>query len=381
MFDQARIVGAFESPRRKTDLHPFELFREVVDGALADAGLTRAEVDGLCVTAGDVAEGGSSEDVIEIAEYLGLKPTFFDSTDVGGCSAIYQAGVAAAAIEAGLAEVVVVAYAACPRRYPFYPPITWPIGPGAHEMPYGYSSPSAYALFAQRHMHQFGTTPEQLAQIAVVARANAALNPDALMREPLTVADVLASPGVSTPLRKLDCCVVTDSGGAVVLARADRARDLARRPIRILGFGAQVTAVHFSQQADFVTTPGAVTGARAFGRAGLSPADVSVAQLYDAFSVTPLLALEDLGFCAKGEGGPFVESGAIAPGGSVPINTDGGGLSSNHPGKRGVFALIEGVRQLRGDGPGHRVPDPQVSLVHGIGGFFSAAATLLMGND
>jgi acetyl-CoA acetyltransferase len=381
VFKRARIVGAFESERRKADVHPFAIFEEVITAALEDAGLTLSEVDGLCVTAGDVAEGGSSEDVIEIAEYLGITPTFFDSTDIGGCSAIYQTGVAAAAIEAGLADVVVVAYAAAPRRFPFFPPITWETGPGAHEMPYGYASPSAYALFAQRHMHEFGTTSAQLARIAVTARSNAALNPHALMRDPLSVDDVLASPMVSSPLRKLDCCVVTDSGGAVVLTSNERARDLKKRPVRLLGFGSQITRVHFSQQPDFTVTPGVVSGRLAFGRAGLSPADVSVAQLYDAFTITPLLALEDLGFCRKGEGGPFVESGAIDPTGSIPINTDGGGLSSNHPGKRGVFALIEGVRQLRGEGPGYQVTDPQVSLVHGIGGFFSAATTVLMAND
>lgn len=379
--NEAAIVGACESPRRKADgVHPFAILQEAVDGALADAGLSLRDVDGLCVTAGDAAEGGLVEDVIEVAEYLGVEPTFFDSTDIGGCSSIYQTGLAAAAIAGGLADVVVVAYAACPRRFPFALPSahSWPIGPGAHEMPQGYAAPYLYAMFARRHMHEFGTTPEQLAQIAVTCRSNAARNPDALMRDPIKVEDVLASPLVASPLHKLDCCVVTDSGGAIVLARKDRARDLRKPPVRILGFGAQVTKAHVSQQPDFIRTPTTVSGRRAFTQAGLSPKDVSVAQIYDAFTITPLLGLEDLGFCPKGEGGRFVQDGHIASTGSIPINTDGGGLASNHPGKRGIFALIEGVRQARGDSPGHQVPDVDVSLVSGFGGWFSAAATLLM---
>jgi len=381
VFPNARIVGAHESPRRKAEVHPYVIFHEVISAALNDAGLTFSDVDGLCVTAGDMAEGGCAEDSIEVGDYLGLRPTFFDSTDVGGCSAIYQTGLAAAAIEAGLADVVVVAYAAAPRRFPFAPEVAWPIGPGAYEMPYGYAPPPAYALFAQRHMHEFGTTREQLAEIAVTCRANAANNPHAPKREPLTIDEVISAPMIASPLSKLDCCLVTDSGGAIVLTSKERARDLNRPAVRVLGYGAYHSNVFLSQQSDLTLTPGVVSGKRAFERAGLAPTDVSVAQLYDAFTITPLMALEDLGFCKKGEGGPFVESGAIRSDGSIPINTDGGGLSSNHPGKRGVFALIEGIRQLRGESPGHQVSDVDVSLVHGIGGFFSAASTLLLAKD
>jgi acetyl-CoA acetyltransferase len=255
---------------------------------------------------------------------------------------------------------------------------TWPIGPGAHEMPQGYAAPYLYAMFAQRHMHEFGTTPEQLAAIAVQCRRNAALNPNALMRDPITVEDVLKSPLVAAPLRKLDCCVVSDSGGAIVLTSKARAKDLRRPPVSLLGYGAQITKAHVSQQPDFVRSPTTVSGRRAFAQAGLTPRDVDVAQLYDAFTITPLMALEDLGFCPKGEGGRFVADGHIAPDGTIPINTDGGGLASNHPGKRGVFALIEAVRQARGESPGHQVPDVDVSLVSGFGGWFSAAATLLL---
>jgi acetyl-CoA C-acetyltransferase len=292
-FPNAAFVGAFESRRRKApNVHPFEIFEEVIRGALDSAGLTLADVDGLCVTAGDMGEGGSTEDVIEVAEYLGIQPRYVDSTDVGGCSGILQAAHAAAAIEAGLADVVVVAYAACPRSFPFVPPtaMSWPIGPGATEMPYGLTNIAAYALYAQRHMHVYGTTPEQLAAVAVACRENAALNPDALLRDRITVDDVVGSAIISSPFRKLDCCVVTDSGGAVVLARRDRARDLARKAVSILGYGEVVQRVAMSQVLDFTVSPGAVSGPLAFARAGLKPADVDVAQFYDAFTVTPLIA-------------------------------------------------------------------------------------------
>jgi acetyl-CoA acetyltransferase len=383
-YANARFVGLAESPRRKaTGAHPFQILSEVIHAALGDAGLTLADVDGLAVTAGDMGEGGQIEDVIEVAEYLGIVPRWFDSTDVGGCSGIVQAAHAAAAISAGLCDVAVVAYAACPRTFPFYPPtaLTWPIGPGAQEMPHGLSNISAYALFAQAHMHRYGTRPEHLAEIAVTARAHAALNPQALYRDPITVEDVLAAPRVSTPFGKLDCCVVTESGAAVVLTRTDLAKDLGRPGQRILGHAEAVTRVSLNQVADFTEGPGVHTGARAFAMAGLRPSDVDVVQLYDAFTVTPLIALEDLGIVPRGEAGAFIAAGGLGAQGALPFNTDGGGLSSNHPGKRGMFVLVEALRQLRGDGPGLRVPDVEVSLAHGIGGYFSAAATMLLGKD
>ncbi|KUM27028.1 hypothetical protein AU467_18825 [Mesorhizobium loti] len=380
LLSRAAIVGAYESPRRKAnDIHPFQIFHEVIAGALEHAGLTYGDVDGLCVTAGDVGEGGSAEDVIELAEYLGITPRFFDSTDVGGCSALVQTARAAAAIACGMADTVVIAYAACPRWFPFGPtnPMSWPVGPGAFEMPYGMTNITAYGLYAARHMHKFGTTPEQLASIPVAIRANAASNPNALMRDPISVADVLSSPMISSPLHKLECCVVTDSGGAVVLTRRDRAKDLRKKPVRMLGYGEAITGVHVNQTFD-MDSPGIHSGRRAFEAAGIKPADVDVAQIYDAFSITPLIGLENLGFCKAGEGGPFAASGAISAGGSIPINTDGGGLSSNHPGKRGVFVLIEALRQLWGESPGYPVPDCEISLAHGWGGFFSAASTMLL---
>ena len=375
------VVGAYESPRRKAPgVHPFEIQAECVLGALDDAGIPLSDVDGFCTSANSPGEGGGWMDICEVAEYLGIEPTFADGTDTGGAAPIAQAGHAAAAIATGLADVVVVSYAACSYSaggdFDTLPP-AW--GPLAFEAPYGFTTVASYALAAERHMHEFGTTPEQLAAIAVQCRANASGNPDARFREPITVEDVLASPMIAAPLHRNDCCVVTDSGGAVVLVGRDRAADARGTPVWLLGFGEAVGQMRMNQLWPFTSTPGVASGRRALEMAGVRPDDIDCAQLYDSFTITLLLALEDLGFCAKGEGGPFVESGAIAPGGSIPVNTDGGGLSSNHPGRRGVFALIEAVRQLRGDGPGVRLPEPRLALAHGCGGQLSATATMVLG--
>ncbi|KDD02894.1 putative acetyl-CoA acetyltransferase [Bordetella bronchiseptica MBORD681] len=380
--NRAAIVGLCESPRRHApEVHPYQIQMECVQGALVDAGLSLADVDGLCVAAGDWAEGGGVNSVTEFAEYAGLRPTWFNSTDVGGCSYIVHAGHAAAAIAAGLAEVVVISYAATPRWWPLstpsFDPFVFPAGPGQYELPYGPTLISAYGLYAQRHMARYGTTAEQLASVAVTFRTHAAANPHARLRTPITVDDVLASPMIASPLHKLDCCVVTDGGGAVVMTSAERARDLRHKPVLLSGFGAATARTQLSQIAPDLSTPATLSGPRAFAMAGLSPADIDVAQLYDAFTITPLLALEDLGFCKRGESGAFAADGQLTLGGALPCNTDGGGLSSNHPGKRGIFALIEGARQLRGQGPGVQVPDAGRALVHGLGGTFCAAATAI----
>lgn len=380
---KASIVGAYESPRRQAPrLHPFALQMECISGALADAGLSLSDVDGLCVAAGDWAEGGGVNSVTEFAEYAGIKPTYFDSTDVGGCSYIVHAGHASAAIAAGHADVVVISYASCPRWWPLttpsFDPFVLPAGPGQFELPYGPTLISAYAMFAQRHMALYGTTSEQLAKVAVTFRQHAANNPHARFRTPLTVDDVLGSAMIATPLHKLDCCVVTDGGGAIVMTSRERARDCRSKPIHLAGFGTAIARTQLSQIEHDLTTSAAISGPRAFAMAGVDHADIDVAQLYDAFTITPMLALEDLGFCAKGESGAFVDDGHLTLGGMLPANTDGGGLSSNHPGKRGIFALIEGVRQLRGEGPGVQVTDAEVALVHGLGGTFCAAATAIL---
>jgi acetyl-CoA C-acetyltransferase len=378
------IVGAYESPRRKADgVHPFEIHAEVTRGVLEDAGVELGDVDGYCTAAGEAGEGGGVENVIELTEYLGLEATYFNGTDVGGCSYIVHAGQAMAAIASGLAEMVLITYASCPRWWPLSTPDwdvpTFPIGPGQWEYPFGPTIPADFALAARRHMELYGTTSEQLAQIAVTCRANAKDNEHARYRESITIDDVLESPTIASPLHKLDCCVVSDSGGAILLASAERAKDCAKDPVWMLGFGAAINNFHVNQWRDATLTPAALSGPRAFAMAGVSHGNIDVAQLYDAFTITPLLALEDLGFCAKGDGGPFVEAGNINPDGKLPINTDGGGLSSNHPGKRGMFAMIEGVRQLRGEGPGVQIEGAKTALVHGWGGQLSAAATLILG--
>jgi acetyl-CoA C-acetyltransferase len=228
-------------------------------------------------------------------------------------------------------------------------------------------------------MDEYGTTPEQLATIAVQARANAANNPDARYRDPITVNDVLTSPMIADPLHKLDCCVVTDSGGAVVLVSAAKASSMTRKPVYVLGAGEALGQVQMNQMRQLTRTAATHSGAAALQAAGMRLAEIDCAQLYDSFTITVLVTLESLGFCGPGEGGAFVDSGALAPNGALPFNTDGGGLSSNHPGRRGIFALIEGVRQLRGESPGVNLPRARNCLVHGTGGFLSATATMVLG--
>jgi acetyl-CoA C-acetyltransferase len=380
------IVGAYESPRRTAKgVHPYQIHAEVIRAALDDAGLSFADVDGIATAAGDWAEGGAASDVLDLVDYLGIRPRYFDSTDIGGGSYVSHAGHAVNAIAAGQAEVVVISYAACPRWWPlpvtFWDGITHPAGPGQFEMPMSPTIIATSGLFVTRHMHEFGTQPEHLAQIAVTCRENAAGNPDARYREPMTVEEVLASPVIATPIHKLECCVVTEGGGAVVLTSARRAASCRKPPVWIRGYGEALSSLSLSQMAERMTTPVKRSGEQAFAMAGLAPWQIDTAQIYDAFTPTVLFCLEDLGFCGKGDAGAFIESGAISAGGRLPINTDGGGLSSNHPGRRGVFALIEGVRQVRGEGPGVQVENCRTALVQGLGGFFAAAATLILAAD
>jgi acetyl-CoA C-acetyltransferase len=379
---RAVIVGAYESPRRKArGVHPYAIHAEVVRGALSDAGLQLSDVDGFCTATTMKPEGALELGLIEIAEYLGIRPRWFDGTDTGGAAFVTHAAHAARAIEAGLCDVVVVTYAAVGRTWPFpyEDTVTNPYGPGAFELPYGPSTIANYALAATRHAHEHRSTPEQLATIAVQARSNATLNEHAMYRDPITVADVIASRPMSSPLRQLDCCVVSDSGGAFVLTTSERARNLRGTPVEILGAGEAFTHVHMSQMPNVDESAAVHSGAAAFSEAGMTPRDVDCVQLYDSFTITVLLSLEALGFCAIGSGGEFVESGALAPTGELPFNTDGGGLSSNHPGRRGALAVIEGVRQLRGESPGANVAGVSTCLVHATGGFLSSAATLLLG--
>jgi acetyl-CoA acetyltransferase len=376
----AAFVGVADavSPTGELDLTGRALEASVISQALDDAGLSLADVDGLC-------HGGSS---MQMAEYLGIHPRFTDSTQTGGSSFEVHAEHAAAAIAAGLCDVVVGVYAATPRsdrkrnRPQFRPNFGGPNPMLEWEMPFGLRMPMGpYALAASRHMSVFGTTAEQLAQIAVSTRQWAGLNPRARYQDPITIDDVLASPMQCSPLHLLDCCLVTDGAGAFVMTSAERARDLARPPVFLLGAGTCHDHSMISQMPDLTTTPGAVSGPNAFAMAEVKPADVDVLMGYDSFTITALLHLEDLGFCGKGEGGPFVEDGHLGPGGTLAMNTNGGGLSYTHPGAYGMFLIVEAVRQLRGDCGERQVPDPQIAVAHGSGMVLSCMSTLVLGTE
>lgn len=379
---QVAIVGAYESPRRKAPgVHAFEIHAEVMQGALADAGLENGDVEGYCTAAGFPAEGATPMNVVELTDYLGLQPKWFDSTDIGGAAYITHAGHAAMAIAAGHIDVALVTNGSCARSSPLHAPDfnTNETGPGQWEVPYGFSTVGGYALAATRHMHQYGTTREQLAKIAVQVRANAGLNKNAMYRDPLTVEDVVNAPVIASPLGRFDCCVVSDSGGAFVLASKRVAEKLSRKPVWILGFGEAISHATMSQMADFTRTSAVDSGRRAFETAGMSHDEIDCAQLYDSFTSTVLVTLESLGFCGWGEAGSFIDDGNLGPDGFLPINTDGGGLSSNHPERRGALATIEAVRQLRGESAGRQLDHPKTCLVNGTGGTLSATATMILG--
>jgi acetyl-CoA acetyltransferase len=377
---RAAVVGVADavSPTGELDTHGRALEAQVIREALADAGLTLADVDGVC-------HGQSS---VGLAEYLGIHPRFTESTNTGGSSYQIHVEHAAAAIAAGLCEVVIGVYASTPRsdrRRGRSREFQRPPGPNPMvewELPYGMRMPMGpYALAASRHMAEFGTTSEQLAEIAVSTRAWATLNPRARYQDPITVEDVLASPMQSAPLHLLDCCLVTDGAGAFVMTSAERARALARPPVYVLGAATCHDHSMISQMPDLTVTPGAVSGPNAFHQAGVKPSDVDVLMGYDSFTITALLHVEDLGFCAKGEGGPFVEDGRTGPGGLLPMNTNGGGLSYTHPGQYGMFLIVEAVRQLRGEAGPRQVRGAEVAVAHGSGMVLSVMSTLVLGSE
>ncbi|MGO9558600.1 MAG: acetyl-CoA acetyltransferase [Acidimicrobiales bacterium] len=376
----AAIVGVADaaSPTGELDRRGRDLETAMVLEALDDAGLTLADVDGVC----------HAQSAMAFAEYLGIHPKFTDSTNTGGSSYEVHAEHAAAAIAAGVADVVVGAYAATPRSDRrqrrgggrFTP--NGPMPAAEWEWPYRLRMPMGpYALAASRHMYEFGTTSEQLAEIAVSTRKWAALNPRARYQEEITVADVLASPLQVAPLHLLDCCLVTDGAGAFVMTSAERAKTLRKPPAYVLGAATCHDHMIISQMPDLTTTPGAVSGPSAFSMAGIKPDDVSLLMGYDSFTITALLHLEDLGFCAKGEGGAFVEDGRTAPGGSLPMNTNGGGLSYTHPGMYGMFLIVEAVRQLRGECGPRQVEGADVAVAHGSGMVLSCMSTLVLGTQ
>jgi acetyl-CoA acetyltransferase len=357
-----------------------ELLSLAAHAAVADAGLSLRDIDGLAT-----ANLNAAMWPLNVAEYLGLRPRFVEGTNIGGAAFVTQMQMAAHALVAGECNTVLVCYgsaqksATMARRERLAARSL--LDPFPFEAPYEpFIPPSGYALMAARHMHQYGTTRRQLAEVAVAARRWAQLNPEAHARDPLSIEDVLAARMVSTPLSALDCCLVTDGGGAFVMTRADQARDLRQPPVHVLSCATAVWHRQISSMADLTVTPARESGARAFAGAGLAPEDVDVVQLYDAFTINTLLFLEDLGFCPKGEGGRFVEDGAIAPGGRLPVNTNGGGLSCVHPNMYGTFEVIEAVRQLRGQAGERQVANARVALVHGNGGVAAASqATALLG--
>jgi acetyl-CoA C-acetyltransferase len=377
--DAAVIVGAFEHPGRKLpDTSVAQIHAEVALGALADAGLGPDDVDGLFTGRDAPGAGGLS-----LCDYLGLRHVrYMDSTESGGASPLYHVGHAAAAIALGKCSVALITLAGKARSGPAggtAPP------EDPFELIFGARPPLAsYALAAQRHMHEFGTTSEQLAAVKVTASAHAQHNPAAFLRKQLTVADVLASPLVSDPLHRDDCCVVTDGGGAVVVVSPAVARRLPRQAVRVLGHG-EAPRHSNGGRVDVTWTGAALAGPRALAEAGVAAADIDYVSLYDSFTIAVIEQLEDLGFCAKGQGGPFAASGALlAPSGALPFNTDGGGLCNNHPTNRGgITKIIEAVRQLRGEAnPGVQVPDCELALVSGIGGDLAArmrSAVLVLG--
>ena len=340
---------------------------------------TMRDIDGLCT-----ASVTSTMWPMPVVEYLGLAPSFIDGTMLGGSSFIAHLMPALLALDAGLCNAVLVCYGSTQRsgnvNRAAVAAARRALDPQPYEAAYEPPMPvAAYALAASRHMAQYGTTRRQLAEVAVAARAWAQRNPEAFDRGPLTIDQVLASRMVADPLTVRDCCLVTDGAGAYVLQRAEDARGAPRPPAYLLGQGTACVHRQISSMPDLTTTAARESGAAAYAMAGLAPRDVNVVELYDAFTINTLLFLEDLGFCAKGEGGAFVQDGGIGPGGRLPVNTNGGGLSCTHPGMYGIFALIEAVRQLRGDGGERQVPGAAIALAHGNGGTLSSQATAILG--
>ncbi|GGW58883.1 thiolase C-terminal domain-containing protein [Streptomyces xantholiticus] len=362
---------------------PYALHAQAARRALADSGLDRCVVDGLC------SAGLGVLAPVEVAEYLGLRPVWVDSTAVGGATWEVMAAHAADAIAAGHANAVLLVYGSTARTDIKAGRRTSDLsfgtrGPLQFEVPYGHTLVAKYAMAARRHMHEYGTTLEQLAQVAVQARANAAANPDAMFRDPITVDDVLGGPLIADPFTKLHCCIRSDGGCAVLLAAEEYVPDIPKAPVWILGTGEHVSHTTMSEWDDFTLSPAAVSGRLAFERAGVRPHEIDVAEVYDAFTYMTLVTLEDLGFCAKGEGGSFVEKGRLLRDGELPVNTDGGGLSACHPGMRGLFLLVEAVRQLRGEAGGHQVRGaggklPELAIASGTGGWFCSSATVVLG--
>lgn len=370
------VVGAAESDLGQVAPHtsPIDLIAQATLAALDDCGLKLQDIDGVFC-----AMSQTRLSPLAVAEYLGLKPDFFDGTIIGGSSFMTHVAHAQAALEAGLCKVALICYGSTQRsvsraaasrpEYNYY------------ETPYRpFMPPTAYAMSASRHMHQYGTRREDLAEVAVAARQWALMNPKAWEKEPLTIAEVLNARMVSYPFTVRDCCLVTDGGGAIILTLADKAKTLKKKPVYVLGTGEAISHASISSMKDLTVSAAAESGPKAFKMAGVKPGDVNMLSLYDAFTITPILFLEDLGYCPKGEGGRFVQGGTIAPGGKLAVNTSGGGLSYCHPGMYGLLVLIEAIRQVRGECGKRQVTNCDVALAHGNGGVLSSQCTVILGS-
>jgi acetyl-CoA acetyltransferase len=370
-------VAGLEEAHGYTEM---ELLAQAATKAVANAGLTMSDIDGIAT-----CSSSATMWVMPTIEYLGIRPKFIESTMLGGSSFLAHLLPAMQAIASGQCNAVLVCYGSTQRTATFGRKegvkARALLDPQPYEKPYQPLSPvTSYALAAQRHMYQYGTTRRQLAEVAVAARKWAQLNPEAFMRDPMSIDDVLAARMISDPFSVRDCCLVTDGAGAYVLMAADRARDLPVKPVYVLGSATAVWNRQVSSMHDLTVTAASESGPRAMQMAGVDHKDIDLIQLYDAFTINVLLFLEDLGFCAKGEGGAFVENGGIAPGGHTPVNTNGGGLSCVHPGMYGIFTLIEAVRQLRGEGGERQIPSASIALVHGNGGTLSSQSTAILGS-
>ena len=371
------IVGAAETTELGVlpHLSEIQLHADAALNAMRDAGLKPSDIDG-------VATANTSP--VAIAHYLGITPRWVDGTSVGGCSFMLHVRHAAAAITAGLCRTVLITHGESGRsgigltRAPVLPSSLV----GQFELPFGtFGPPTMFTLPVLRFMKETGLTEEQLAMVAVVQREWAAMHPRASQRDPITVADVLGSKMIAWPFRLLMCCLVTDGGGALILTSADRAVDFPQRPVYLLGTGESAETPMISQMADFTRSRAfRVAGPAAFAEAGITHADVDHLMIYDAFAHLPIYGLEDLGFVGRGEAGAFIAARNTAPGGALPMNTNGGGLSYMHSGMYGMYALQESVRQMRGLSPA-QVPGASVSVCHGVGGMFAASGTIVMGNQ
>jgi acetyl-CoA C-acetyltransferase len=383
MKGKAYIVGAYEHPTRKAaDKSVTQLHAEVAKGALEDAGLTKDDVDGY-FCAGDAPGRG----LLSVADYMNLRLRHLDSTDTGGSSYIIHVAHAVEAIALGKCNVALITLAGRPRSEGSSGTVPRPTNPDQPELPFevpfGPVTVNMYAMCAMRHRYQFGTTAEQLAWIKVAASHHAQHNPNAMLRDVVTVEDVLASPMIADPLRRMECCVVTDGGGAIVVAKAEIARSLKRPLVTVIGSG-EAQKGQAAGDVDLTFSGAVWSGPPAFAEAGVKPIDIKYASIYDSFTITVLMQLEDLGFCEKGMGGKFVADGNLISGvGKLPFNTDGGGLCNNHPANRGgMTKVIEAVRQLRGEAhPAVQVANCDLALAHGTGGTLASrhgSATLIM---